>query len=70
MLLLIAVIAFAIAIIFGIRVLFASAEQYTFNMTQDLEHEQRVLDICIFTDIYLPYCDTRYGGNGYGEKIN
>ena len=44
-------------------------EQYHFNMTQDLENEKRVLDICIATTIKLDFCDTRYGGKDYGEAI-
>ena len=46
-----------------------NGEQYKFNMTKELLIEQRVLTICIETDIKLDFCDTRYGGKGYGEPL-
>jgi hypothetical protein len=48
-----------------------NAEQYKFNMTKELEDEERVLQICIETTIKLEFCDSRYGAldKPYGEAI-
>jgi hypothetical protein len=46
-------------------------EDYKFNMTKELEDEQRVLQICIETTIKLEFCDSRYGAldKPYGEAV-
>jgi hypothetical protein len=46
-------------------------EDYKFNMTKELEDEERVLQICIETTIKLEFCDSRYGAldKPYGEAV-
>ena len=52
--------------VFIIMILLAT---FTFNMTQELLNEQRVLPICLDTEIYLDWCMDKVGSidKDYGE---
>lgn len=40
---------------------------FTFNLTQNMTEEGRILDLCINLDAYIPNCEMIYGGKDYGN---
>ena len=44
---------------------------FTYNMTEHMKDESRILYLCIYSDIKIPNCETMYGGinTTYGEAI-
>lgn len=71
-----AVIVMVMFALFVAMVLTVYAEDYKFNMTQELKEETHLLNFCVVDHkILLPdietFCSTRYGGinTPYGEAI-